>query len=326
MPQIFANNATSTLSAAATLSDTSIFVQPAHGSRFPIVTAPDFCYCTLENAAGAIEIVKVTAHTSGASALTVVRAQQGTTARAWAIGDLFDLRLTAAEAAAWEADIDSLVASLAGKADTTGETYTGTHDFSGGIVSVPTPTNNAHAVNMAYVLGLAFSSTLPGQSANAGKFVTTDGTSASWADALTPTGTQTVTNKTISFANNTVAMTKAQLNAAVSDADVATLDGSESLTNKTLDKARVLDKTLSVSTNTTGVVSTWYRITAVLDFTLPSGAADGDWVGLINEGGDTTSNLLGGDALIGGLTSRVIDIDRIPFVARKIAGAWVLTY
>jgi len=50
----------------------------------------------------------------------------------------------------------------------------------------------------------------------------------------TTTGTQTLTNKSISLATNTVTSTLAQLNTAVSDADVASLAGSETLTNKTV--------------------------------------------------------------------------------------------
>jgi len=46
--------------------------------------------------------------------------------------------------------------------------------------------------------------------------------------------TQTLTNKSISLASNTVTSTLAQLNTAVSDADVASLAGSETLTNKTI--------------------------------------------------------------------------------------------
>jgi len=46
--------------------------------------------------------------------------------------------------------------------------------------------------------------------------------------------TDTLTNKSISLANNTVTSTLAQLNTAVTDADIASLAGSETLTNKTL--------------------------------------------------------------------------------------------
>jgi hypothetical protein len=54
------------------------------------------------------------------------------------------------------------------------------------------------------------------------------------AGTVTETGTQTLTNKTMSFGSNTFTSTLAQLNTAVSDADVASLAGTETLTNKTI--------------------------------------------------------------------------------------------
>jgi len=54
---------------------------------------------------------------------------------------------------------------------------------------------------------------------------------------VSDTGTQTLTNKTISLGSNTVSATLAQLNTAVSDADVASLAGAETLTNKTISGA-----------------------------------------------------------------------------------------
>jgi hypothetical protein len=52
--------------------------------------------------------------------------------------------------------------------------------------------------------------------------------------AYADSGTQTITNKTINLANNTVTGTTAQFNTALSDNDFTTLAGSETLTNKTL--------------------------------------------------------------------------------------------
>ena len=49
--------------------------------------------------------------------------------------------------------------------------------------------------------------------------------------------TDTLTNKSISLGSNTITSTLAQLNTAVSDADLASLAGSETLTNKTLSSA-----------------------------------------------------------------------------------------
>ena len=45
---------------------------------------------------------------------------------------------------------------------------------------------------------------------------------------------QTLTNKTISFTSNTISMTLAELNTAVSDANIASLLGAETLDAKTL--------------------------------------------------------------------------------------------
>jgi hypothetical protein len=54
--------------------------------------------CTLQNAAGEIEIVYVRTRASGSSVLTnVLRGQEGTTARAYAVGDTISLRLTAVD-------------------------------------------------------------------------------------------------------------------------------------------------------------------------------------------------------------------------------------
>lgn len=52
--------------------------------------------------------------------------------------------------------------------------------------------------------------------------------------AVTLTGTQTLTNKTLSLGSNTISGTVAQFNTALTDGDFATIAGTETLTNKTL--------------------------------------------------------------------------------------------
>lgn len=70
-----------------------------------------------------------------------------------------------------------------------GQTWTGTHNFTGATVTVPTQTtgdSSNNAASTAFVSATAFSAALPGQSGNAGKFVNTDGANASWASPELP--------------------------------------------------------------------------------------------------------------------------------------------
>lgn len=75
---------------------------------------------------------------------------------------------------------------LALKGNINAQTWTGTHTFSGACV-VPTMSagnNSTNAASTAFtaaaIAAAAFSAVLPSQSGNAGKYVTTDGTTASW--------------------------------------------------------------------------------------------------------------------------------------------------
>lgn len=67
-----------------------------------------------------------------------------------------------------------------------GDTYSGTHDFTGAAVAVAAPTSGGHAVTKTYADNLSFSAALPAQAGHAGKYVTTDGTTASWATIPDP--------------------------------------------------------------------------------------------------------------------------------------------
>lgn len=66
----------------------------------------------------------------------------------------------------------------------TGQTWTGAHDYTGASLTVATQSpgnNSSYAASTAFVIAQAFSSALPSQAGNAGKYITTDGTTASWA-------------------------------------------------------------------------------------------------------------------------------------------------
>jgi hypothetical protein len=84
--------------------------------------------------------------------------------------------------------------SVTGKANRAGDTYSGTHNFTGATVTygsvsvtvaidVPTPTALSHAVTKAYADGLAFASSLPGVNADTkGKVIVNDGVTAAWGE------------------------------------------------------------------------------------------------------------------------------------------------
>lgn len=94
LPIKFANYAFSTLAVGCDSAATSLSVPAGHGARFPALAAGEYFYATLENAALNREIVKVTARVD--DTLTVLRAQDNTTARAWNAGDSLSLRVNAA--------------------------------------------------------------------------------------------------------------------------------------------------------------------------------------------------------------------------------------
>ncbi len=94
MSQIWTNNAATTLASAVTTnSQTSLTLASGKGALFPSTAYPDYFMLTLDDGTN-IEIVQCTART--ADTLTVVRAQEGTTAQtSFAIGTKAELRVTA---------------------------------------------------------------------------------------------------------------------------------------------------------------------------------------------------------------------------------------
>ncbi len=90
----FANSAFATLAAGINSSATSITLTTGQGARFPSLGAGDYFYATLIDASNNLEIVKCTARST--DVLTVVRAQESTTARAYSTGDRIELRITSA--------------------------------------------------------------------------------------------------------------------------------------------------------------------------------------------------------------------------------------
>lgn len=89
----FSNNASSKLVTGITAIATTLDVLPTTGALFPSLGAGDYFYCTLVDTSGNIEIVKVTARSG--DTFTVVRAQEGTTSRAYPANSVVEQRFTA---------------------------------------------------------------------------------------------------------------------------------------------------------------------------------------------------------------------------------------
>lgn len=92
-----ANNAATTLAAGITQTATTLTVHAGTGARFPTLYPGDHFNLTLVHPNGMFEIVRVTARTS--DTFTIVRAQEGTSARNFTAGSLVELRITVANLA-----------------------------------------------------------------------------------------------------------------------------------------------------------------------------------------------------------------------------------
>lgn len=93
MVAIFANNATGKLGGDITTSSTTLILQTGNGALFPSPTEGDYFPITVVKSDGTLEIMKCTARS--VDTLTVTRSQEGTTAKAFTIGDRVSLRMTA---------------------------------------------------------------------------------------------------------------------------------------------------------------------------------------------------------------------------------------
>ena len=89
----FTNLASSTLQTAINTTATIVTVAAEDVAKFPVITGSEYFIIVLINSDGDFEIMRV-AGVNGSS-FTVVRAQEGTPARAFSIGDKVEHRLTA---------------------------------------------------------------------------------------------------------------------------------------------------------------------------------------------------------------------------------------
>lgn len=145
------NNAITRLNASITSTATTIPLVPGNGAKLPSLAVGEYFPCTLQAADGTIEIVKVTAR-SGDN-LTVLRAQEGTTAHDFSVNDRCELRLTAgalqAELDRLSGVVDGYNGAIAGKQDALGFTPARTNSptFTGQVI---VPEGNSAVPGLAF--------------------------------------------------------------------------------------------------------------------------------------------------------------------------------
>jgi len=112
----FTNNAIGYLAAPITDTATSLTLGAGEGNLFPQVNtgATDYFYVTITDVSGNREIVKVQLRSAGSNVLAeLVRAQDGTAARAFDTGDIVDLRIPAVVLTEWETEIETNASDIA---------------------------------------------------------------------------------------------------------------------------------------------------------------------------------------------------------------------
>lgn len=212
--------ATSTTGAASTA-----FVQNEWATRLPNYTAPI--------TASSVELNHMVGVTSGVQ--SQINAKGAIAGQNWSGTHVFPSTTTVGSITPTIQGYLSTVTSDAqaqinSKATKAGDTYTGTHNFLSADLAVKTQpggtANNAPA-STAFVAAAALSTALPGQTGNAGKFVTTDGSNASWAwpflkfSVVTGTSVTAVAGNTYSLEN--AAATTVTLPASPADGDVVAI-------------------------------------------------------------------------------------------------------
>ena len=182
-----------------------------------------------------------------------------------------------------------------------------------------TPTDNAHPASKRYVDGLAFNAIdLPGQTGQAGKFLTTDGTAASWG-AVPFSGISGLPT-TLAGYGITDAYTKAESDAAFQPLDddltaLAARPSPREVTNSDSPVTAVSGDTIFVDCSSGAV-----------EVDLPAATAGSLPITVIDDDGNAPTNQItldpDGSETINGETSIEIDIARAALTLVPFAGRW----
>lgn len=199
MAQQFTNNARALLVAGISYSDTSLVIQSSKADLFPVANtgtgavpaATNWFKATLQNSAGAVEIIYVRTRTAGSGVFSnILRGQEGTAALSFVAGTVVGLRVTAQ-------DVQTAL-DLAGQnnAFTGNNTFSGTNTFSGATTLTG---NNSFTGTNTFTGPVALPSSATAVTQTAGNSSTALATTefASSAIVAERTAAATLTNKTI---------------------------------------------------------------------------------------------------------------------------------
>jgi hypothetical protein len=153
MTILFSNNASTTISGSITALDLTVALAAGSGVIFPHPTGGNYFVCTFydQQTKTINEIVHVTNITGDVA--TIVRAQEGTTAKAWNTGDIFANLITAGT-------LDAFVQAGVGPADTS-IVYVGTDvGTPNHIIATTNPVPSNLAIGMLFNIKVANANTM----------------------------------------------------------------------------------------------------------------------------------------------------------------------
>ena len=140
MTILFANNGNTTIAGSITNVATTVNLATGSGALFPSPTGGDYFVGTFTDAA--TSLIREIVHCTGRSGdvLTIVRAQEGTSAVAWTSGDFFANQMTAGTASAF---IQSVTAGVTSFNSRTGAVTLSAGDVTAALGYTPAPSTAA---------------------------------------------------------------------------------------------------------------------------------------------------------------------------------------
>ena len=261
------NNAIGYLASAISASDVTASLTAGNGAAFPSLGAGEYFYATITATSGVYEVVKVTSRAT--DTLSITRAQEGTSAIAFAAGALVELRVTAQAVTDAIADqIDTLEADYFAAAGT--GTAVGLNIGSG---------KTLNATNGTVLLPAV---TVPPQTADGSVVWDSDnelltvGTGSTRKTMVDTDSTQTLTNKTLTSPVISSITNTGTITLPTSTDTLVGKATTDTLTNKTLTSPAITSPTITgtgtatlASVTTTGNVAVGgtFAVTSTSTFT-----------------------------------------------------------